>query len=179
MFGAGDANPGTYIAESDPLSNDPIIGTNGNDYLTGNDKNDSITGGLGSDTLLGGGGNDFLVGVSPTTTNPGKGEIDYLTGDAGYDTFALGNSSKAYYDDTVATNKGLADYGRIRDFVLGQDRIQLYSGKSYSLGASPSGLPTGTAIYTNSSGTLELIGVVEGVSSSTLLNNFNSAVSFV
>ena len=179
VFGAGDPNPGTYVAESDDSSSSPIVGTNGNDSLSGGSQNDTIAGGLGSDRLEGNGGNDFLTGVDPASAQPGVGEIDDLSGGLGYDTFVLGDSTQSYYDDALTNNRGLQDYGRIRDFTLGEDRIQLYGGQSYALGSSPSGLPTGAAVYLRSNNTLELIGLVEGSSSSTLLNNVESVFSFV
>jgi Ca2+-binding RTX toxin-like protein len=177
VFGAGDSNPGTYIAQSAP--NLTLTGTNNNDSLNGGDGDDTLTGGLGFDTLTGGSGKDILTGVNPSSTTPGKGEIDHLTGGAGADTFVLGSNLRAYYNDGVAKNKGLGDYGRIKDFQLGTDRIQLYKGNAYSYGASPSGLPTGAAIYLNANNTLELIGIVEGVSAATLTNNVNTVFTLV
>lgn len=179
VFAAGDSNPGAYGTDSDGSSILPIVGTNRNDSLTGGDGNDTITGGLGSDTLNGGAGNDILTGVSPTSRTPGKGEIDELIGGTGDDTFALGNSAKAYYDDSVRNNEGLGDYGLIKDFVLGEDKIQLSGRKSYGIGSSPSGLPTGSALYLSSNNSYELIGIVEGISTSTLLNNSSIAFTFV
>lgn len=179
VFAAGDINAGSYSPESNGSSILPIVGTNSNDSLTGGAGNDTIIGGLGSDTLNGGAGNDLLTGVSPTSTKPGQGERDVLIGGTDYDTFALGNSATVYYDDGVTNNLGLGDYGVIRDFVLGQDQIQLSAGKSYRIGSSPSRLPTGSAIYLYSNNSYELIGIVEGVNSSSILDNSNIAFTFV
>ncbi|NEP09388.1 MAG: hypothetical protein F6K14_03950 [Symploca sp. SIO2C1] len=53
--------------------------------------------------------------------------------------------------------------------------IQLSNQESYSLGSSPTGLPSGTAIFMDSNGQDELIAVVKNVT----LSDFSSGFSFV
>lgn len=52
----------------------------GNDQLYGGTGNDTLRGGTGNDKLYGEAGNDSLIGVNASSTNPGRGEIDQLTG---------------------------------------------------------------------------------------------------
>jgi Ca2+-binding RTX toxin-like protein len=60
-FGAGDPNPGTYVAETDS-GNLNINGTAGNDILNGAANNETLNGYAGNDTLNGGAGVDTLIG---------------------------------------------------------------------------------------------------------------------
>ncbi len=137
--------------------NDSLTGWNGNDDITGGNGNDTIRGGTGNDIIRGGDGLDILTGVDTSVAQPGNNEIDTLEGGAGADLFILGNG-RVYYDDN-----GSADYALIGTFNSAEgDRIQLSGNISdYDLQPDVSGLPAGTAIYSNS-GT-ELIAVVEGV----------------
>ncbi|HYW18343.1 MAG TPA: CAP domain-containing protein [Nodularia sp. (in: cyanobacteria)] len=73
-FGAGDPNPGTYVAEIDSNiisggdGNDTLNGGVGNDTLNGGLGNDILNGGAGIDTLIGGGGNDIYIVDTTTDT---------------------------------------------------------------------------------------------------------------
>ena len=113
--------------------------------------------------LIGSDINDVLIGVDLSHTNPGEGEIDTLTGRGGADNFILGDSTKVYYDDGNPNNSGLSDYVLITDFSIAQqDFISLYgSSTNYLLGASPQGLPSGTAIFQDSTEN-ELIAIIQG-----------------
>ncbi len=172
VFAAGDSNPGVYVAETTEGSTPP-------NPLTSPSNNLNLNGGVGNDTLIGGDGNDVLVGIAPTMANPGKGEIDILIGGQGRDLFVLGDEMRAYYNDDLLDNPGFQDYALIKDLNVGEDRIQLHRG-SYSLGSSPLGMPSGTAIYVNESqNSSELIAIVEDVSVSTLFSNAGISFSFV
>ncbi|MDJ0515073.1 MAG: CAP domain-containing protein [Trichodesmium sp. MO_231.B1] len=152
---------------------DIIDGGAGNDYLTGWNDNDDITGGTGNDMVKGGDGTDTLTGVDPTAAQPGNNEIDTLEGGAGADLFILGDS-QVYYDGS-----GTADYALILTFNGAEgDGIQL-SGNidDYSFNENVSGLPAGTAIYTNSGS--ELIAVVDGVTGMNWGNTNTNGLSFV
>ncbi|WP_094674163.1 CAP domain-containing protein [Hydrocoleum sp. CS-953] len=144
--------------------NDILNGDGGNDLLNGGPGNDIINGGTGNDIIKGNIGNDTLTGVDPTAVQPGNNEIDTLRGDAGADLFILGDG-QVYYDDN-----GTADYALIGTFNSSEgDRIQLYGNDNdYVLQENVSGLPVGTAIYTN--GGSELIAVVDGVTGMSLSN---------
>ena len=150
---------------------DIIDGGIGNDSLTGWNGNDNITGGTGNDILKGGDGLDTLTGVDPAAAQPGNNEIDTLEGGAGADLFILGDG-QVYYDDN-----GTADYALISTFNSAEgDQIQLYGTISdYDLQPDVSGLPAGTAIYSNSGS--ELIAVVDGVTGMSLSDT--SQFSFV
>lgn len=156
--------------------NDTIYGGDGNDTAGGGADNDTIYGGAGNDSLnawigndyfIGGTGNDIisgqegldtLIGVEPTAAQPGNNEIDTLDGgaDADADLFILGDG-QVYYD-----HNGTPDYALIRSFNGTEgDRIQLYGSISdYTLPENVTGLPAGTAIYSN--GDSELIAIVKG-----------------
>jgi Ca2+-binding RTX toxin-like protein len=163
--------------------NDTLIGHNNRDYLYGQEGDDVISGGngddvlvgwTGNDTLKGDGGNDYLsgdAGIDTITgadlTTLGVGEIDTIYGGADADIIKLGNSSSSFYDDGIAGN-GITDYARIMDFDVNVDTIELFAGKTYFLGANPSGIQPGTGIYidSDSSGSLntsvdELIGLLD------------------
>jgi regulation of enolase protein 1 (concanavalin A-like superfamily) len=138
----------------------------------------SVSGDNTNNTLLGGNSNDTLIGVDPAASNPGRGEIDSLTGFGGADTLVLGDTTKAYYNDGLASEAGLNDYALITDFSLTQqDVIRLHgSASDYRLGSSPQGLPNGTGIFLKTSAQDELIAIIQG---STNLDLNSSAFSFV
>jgi hypothetical protein len=137
--------------------------------------NDTLTGTTGNDVLWGGLGSDTLTGVA--VDDPGTGEIDWLIGGGGKDTFILGSNSTVFYNDGKSTTAGVNDYALIADFNIAQDKIQLLGSTSnYSLSALPTGLKLqGTGIYYKSGNQVpELIAVVAGVN----LTNFNSGFTF-
>ena len=153
------------------LGDDRVLGQTGNDILAGNDGKDTVLGGSGddivfggddNDSLNGGSGSDMLIGVDPDASEPGVGELDTLVGgnDTNVDIFVLGDAIGVYYDDGVA-GTGTGDYALIRQFDPNDgDTIELHgSADDYELGASPSGLPSGKAIFTSDG---ELIGLVQG-----------------
>ena len=85
---------------------DIILAGIGDDYLYGQDGNDVLEGGEGRDVLFGGDGNDLLRG--------GAGTGDYLSGDAGNDTYLFksgdGNTAISNYhtDNSQDTLRFLA-----------------------------------------------------------------------
>lgn len=164
--------------------NDTLRGFGGDDYLNGGNGNDTLYGDLGNDKLVGGNGNDFL---DPTGIGfRGEGEIDVLTGGSGADTFLL-KSTEVYVGSNGPSylGKGNKDYALITDFNKNTDIIQLAAKENsklapgmweeipveYTLGASPNGLPSGTAIYasgkpiysTDIGTTPDLIAILQGV----------------
>lgn len=145
---------------STPVSSDPM----------------TIYGSTGSDNLIGGSGNDIISGVPATGTHFGKGTIDKLTGGAGNDLFILGDASGRFYDDGSGKNAGNSDYALIKDFTQG-DRIQLATGTYFLRNASVSGV-SGLGIYHDSNANNsfdsrdELIGIVQGPYTPTLINDF-------
>lgn len=138
------------------------------DVLTGTSQNDILWGGLGQDTLNGAGSDDA-----------GLGEIDYLCGGGGADTFILGDAAQTFYNDGKA-GLGLTDYAVVLDFNAQQDTIQLFgSAADYVLAALPSELAaTGTGIYytagSSAAGARELVGVVLGSN----VSDFSTGFSF-
>jgi hypothetical protein len=86
------------------IDGDILDGGNGDDTAIGFDGDDLISGGAGDDNLDGGGGNDIIEG--------GEG-ADVMAGGAGQDTFLY--------------NAGDIGQDTIRDFVVGEDTIDLRS----------------------------------------------------
>lgn len=170
------------------ICNDSLYGNKGDDILSGGDGDDFVGGGFGNDTLNGGNGNDTLSGVEElqggTGFIRGVGEIDTLTGGVGADKFLLGAVEGTrsgwqpylYYDDGNSQSAGTNDYAVITDFDSSQDSIKLLgSAKDYILLNSTGSLPAGTCIYFDKPGSEpdELIGIIKGVSSSSL--NLNAS----
>ncbi|MDT9189761.1 MAG: Ig-like domain-containing protein, partial [Limnospira sp. PMC 894.15] len=118
-------------------------------------------------TIVGTQGDDWLNGTDPNSSNPGRGQIDILTGNGGFDTFVLGDSNSVYYDDGIDDQPGWQDYALITDFD--NDVIQLHgSSEDYRLADSPQGLPNGLAIFYKGDVTDELIGIVQGMNNISL-----------
>ncbi len=142
--------------------NDRLFGREGDDTLDGGADNDRLFGSFGDDTLRGGAGNDVLQGSFGSV-----GGIDTLTGGTGRDQFLLGSGTKVFYNDGNPNTPGTSSYALITDFNTSEDVIQLRAPRrNYRLGASPSGLPQGTAIYLNQPAGKpdELIGIIQGKS---------------
>lgn len=147
------------VTASAPPPPDP----NGDLVLWGTTASDTITGGSGQDRLSG------VLASGTSAASMGAGQIDVLTGNAGIDTFVLGDSRGVFYDDRSANRLGSEDYARIQDFVTGVDKLQLRQG-SYLYTVTAGNL----SLYwdRNGSGRLEnsgrsqdeLIGVVQGLS---------------
>jgi Ca2+-binding RTX toxin-like protein len=166
-----------YISGGD--GNNTIDGGDGNDNITTGIGNDNITGGLGSDTINGGAGNDLIIGVNPNNSNPGRGEIDSLTGGAGSDKFILGDNDWIGYDDGNSTLAGTNDYAQITDFTTADDTIQLRGSSSdYLLTVSGSN----TNLYLDKPGTEpdELIAILQnrtGLSLTASYFNYKNSVA--
>lgn len=142
--------------------NDKLFGREGYDALGGGKGDDVLVGGVGYDYLYGGEGDDILIGVRVESFTPGAGEVDYLTGDKGKDTFVLGDALEVYYDDDAADTKGFNDFAAIKDFNSQDDVIRLHgSADNYSILDVGQG---STAIFYNSPDQSdELVGVVQNV----------------
>jgi Ca2+-binding RTX toxin-like protein len=137
---------------------------------------DTAVGDDGDDILWTGLGNDTLRGAS--SAKESRGDVDWLCGGGGNDTFILGDSTGRYYDDGKDANPGLSDYAAILDFNRKRDTVQLVGQSSnYTLAEIPQDLGiTGTAIYyTGANSVPEIIGVLVGVT----VNNFDKGFSFV
>ena len=103
-----------------------INGGNGIDFLFGTAGDDVLSGGNGVDTLFGYAGNDTLLGGNGTDTLWGGDGNDLLDGGRGNDLLYGGSGS-----DTFVLARGNGT-DLIVDFSLGQDRIGLSGGLSYS-----------------------------------------------
>jgi Ca2+-binding RTX toxin-like protein len=122
---------------------DQVMGSFLGDILSGNGGNDQLSGNNGNDILNGGDGNDRLTGAyEPTSAgfNPGSGEIDWLTGGVGADTFVVGNRFSTFY-----VGQGFSDAAIITDFnPLEGDILQLSgSASDYQVAVDPINQMTG------------------------------------
>ena len=161
--------------------NDWIFTGAGDDYAYGYSGNDTIIGDRGSDYLSGNGGDDLLVGAYFNRSNPGKDDIDTLSGGSGRDTFVLGERSDVFYDsDTPAWSLGTEDYALIKDFNPSFDKIQLHGSNSeYVIGGSGVSGISGLGIYHVNSGDFELIGILEDVAFSAVSLTNSSQFTYV
>ncbi|NJK48509.1 type I secretion protein [Candidatus Gracilibacteria bacterium] len=96
VFGAGDPNPGTYVAQTNSstpsvASSKDLKGTNGNDNLIGDNANENLYGYAGDDTLKGGGGNDNFFAGTESDRVDGEAGNDTLFGGVGKDTLTGGD----------------------------------------------------------------------------------------
>ena len=110
---------------------DTLWGEEGDDRLYGGDHNDDLYGGDGDDYLSGGDGRDMLSGGEGVDVLVGGSDTDALDGGDG-DDFLIGGTGLDYVhggdgDDTFLLTEG-EGYDWIRDFVGGEDRIQLRLG---------------------------------------------------
>lgn len=161
--GAGNDNINS-LAGNDTVTgaagNDTLNGNSGNDILYGNDGQDLLQGWTGNDTLIGGAGNDVLDGFYYSGLS-GNGEVDYLRGEGGADTFIIGDSyGKGYLGSSWAV---------IQDFSSGQgDKIKVQGSLSqYQLrSGSQSGYSSNDTAIVLSSNPNEVLAVALGVSSS-------------
>ncbi|NHC34101.1 calcium-binding protein [Scytonema millei VB511283] len=191
LFG-GDDNDSLWSGEgNDQLygedGNDSLYGGTQDDILYGADGNDNLNGGSGNDRLFGEDGNDTLLGIGlndvPSSGSAGSdrftSSIDILRGGDGADNFVFGGTLAGRAFGSFYTVAGNGDYGAIADFDKSQDKISLVREQrgfgieevtvEYSLAASPSGLPSGTAIFANNIGAKpELIAIVQNVSPDSL-----------
>lgn len=157
LFGGNGSD--TLIGQ---LGSDSISGNDGNDRLVGEDDNDTLVGGNGSDTLFGGSGSDRLIGVD-TISSFGRDTIDTINGEAGSDTFVLGQENAVFYDSN-SDSLGTEDYALITDFETERDSLELVgSFNDYSFATTPEGLPDGVGVYLGQESNSELIAILQGV----------------
>ena len=170
------------VPSSFPLAKIHSKGEKGDDGLYGDavymfDRsqggNDTLRGGKGDDGLYGDavfmydsskGGKDILIGADSTAAQPGKGEVDELTGGKNGDRFVLGDASHVYYQ-----GGGNIDYARILDFsTTERDLIQLKGDLSdYTLGFT-----NGNTTIAFNQATPDLVGIVQGVDLTSKPNAF-------
>lgn len=166
---------------------DRAFGGSNNDLLIMGRGDDVAEGGAGSDVVNGGAGSDILSGVQPANVNPGRGEIDQLTGDdigstiTGRDSFILGDANKIYYNDGLSNGSssfgitGRSDYALIGDFRDGEDVIVLKGGVQYNLVSVTENGIAGIGITTQLNGSHELLGLIRNGNLSQLQINNSSA----
>ncbi len=98
------------------------VGTKKNDKLKGKGGDDLLKGKGGKDTLLGKGGDDDLQGGGGRDLLKGQGGDDRLDGAKGRDKLIGGGGADVF----VLDGKGGPD--RVKDYVDGEDRIEIASG---------------------------------------------------
>jgi hypothetical protein len=124
----------------------------------------------GNDVITGTAAAELITGVPAGSGVRGQGSVDRLTGGAGADIFALGDSLGIYYDDGT-TGLGTTDLAVITDFSA-QDSIQLFGSSSgYRLVSGRYSGIAGVRIdaLSTASGIMpEAIGFVQGATMATL-----------
>lgn len=146
-FGAGDPNPGQYIAQSDSspttstTSTTEIKGTNGNDQLTGNGSAQIIYGYAGNDVIRGQGGDDKIYGGQGSDRIFGDDGNDRLVGGLGKDTLTGGNGRDVLVGVSSGSQAGKGEIDRLAGgasadtFVLGDNSSVYYNdGQNNTLG---------------------------------------------
>jgi Ca2+-binding RTX toxin-like protein len=173
--GAGNDNINS-LAGNDTVSgaagNDTINGNSGNDQLFGNDGNDSLLGWTGNDTVTGGNGNDVLDAFYYSLS--GNGEIDYLRGDLGVDTFVIGDSyGKGYLGNSYAV---IEDFKWQDDIIKIQGSLSQYElipGGKYKIFTDKGFTNNDTAIVLRSNN-LEALAFVKNVSTANSTIRYSS-----
>ncbi|MEM8613712.1 MAG: S8 family serine peptidase [Cyanobacteria bacterium P01_H01_bin.105] len=162
----GDGND--YLVGN--AANNRLLGMRGGDNLYGRNGNDILLGGAGNDWVDGGLGNDYLNGTNHFAQ--GTGEQDTLVSGSfnDRDVFVLGErqngAGRVFYNDRRGADFALIQDFDVYDFVGDvADKIQLLgSAASYSISNVRVGGFAGAGIsFAN-----DLIGIVEGVSASSL-----------
>ncbi len=147
---------------------DVLQGEGGNDLIQGGNENDFILGGDGQDQINGGEGNDTVVGASTTLIDDnatdrltgadgndrlvGGGGRDILRGDSfiGGTSVTGGSDIFDFNDVNDSLAGGLRDI--IRDFVQGEDLIDLLEIDAIMGGADDAFNFIGTGGFTNTAG---------------------------
>ncbi len=108
---------GALGSDEDTLLNiERVVAGSGSDTLIGDDMDNALKGGAGRDSLIGGAGRDVLVGGEGGDKLRGDLGADVLIGDEGDDTFVF----RRVQDSNLAHG-----VDQIRDFVSGEDVVQL------------------------------------------------------
>ncbi len=152
-----DPNAKTFTTTTELVSVFSLQGGTGTSTETsiesfiGTKFDDKISGNILSNKIDTGAGDDVIAGVNLNSVNPGKGEIDTLTGGVGKDSFLVGDINKVYYDDGDVTTPGTSDYALITDFNSTEGDIIKLSGSisQYSLDNSPIAGIKGQALFLN------------------------------
>ena len=117
--------------------NDTLFGNSGRDFLSGGNGSDTLYGGFGTDEISGGSGNDYLIGYGGGSSTDAEFDFDTLRGDAGSDTFVLGETFAFYASPFFGS---IGDYlndehARIIDFRRADgDKLQVFgSASDYSI----------------------------------------------
>ncbi|WP_052055671.1 polysaccharide deacetylase family protein [Myxosarcina sp. GI1] len=168
---------------------DILAGHDGNDNLIGNGGNDVLNGGSGNDVIVGVDANAILPGTNEIDTmSGGLGADRFVLGSRNKAFYNDGVSSNLGINGLIGSSwlsnlfltrnnnrfelryspnrpvTGLDDYALISDFSSAQGDVIQLGGNifNYSLGAVPTGLPEGKAVFMNTNEGNELIAIVQG-----------------
>ncbi len=129
IFNGATSNDDVFYGNAD---SNTLLGAAGDDILYGRQGVDNLFGGKGTDTMFGGAGNDDLFGGDSKDILYGGGGDDRLFGGSGNDLLVGGGGADIFVID------GSSEIDRVRDFQIGQDKIDLreipvgYSGLLFS-----------------------------------------------
>ncbi|HVF94057.1 MAG TPA: Ig-like domain-containing protein [Sphingomonas sp.] len=125
----------------------------GNDIantINGNAGNNSLRGGLGGDLLVGNDGNDQLWGEAGGDFLQGGAGSDLLIGGAGLDDLIGGAGNDVFVFDSLTTS---AERDTVRDFVRGEDLLQLASSTFAGVAGSAGGTLAASAFVSGTQAT--------------------------
>jgi len=116
----GDTGSGFSVGFETALNggDDTILGGRGNDDIFGQTGDDSLFGDDGKDEISGGSGDDYAEGGESADAFFGGLGSDTMDGGAGKDRFD--------YFETSGSGPANADRDRIKGFIHGEDRIDLF-----------------------------------------------------
>jgi Ca2+-binding RTX toxin-like protein len=149
LYGGDDADTLNGSAGEDLM-----FGEGGDDRLSGGEDSDTMRAGDGADLLDGGGGTDSLVGGLGADTLYGGAEMDLLEGGGGRDQLYGGAGGDVFSWLFIGDSRAKAgEQDIIRDFVAGEDRLDLFQLRADTDGNVPL-VYIGTDGFTAQSGQL-------------------------
>jgi archaellum component FlaF (FlaF/FlaG flagellin family) len=141
-------------------ASDRLFGGDGNDVLRGGTQNDQLFGEAGSDRLFGGYGDDQLIGGTENDRLIGGYGDDQLIGGKGNDLLVGEEGADVF---VLQSRHGL---DTISDFNVNQDRLQLSTNFTGSLGLSDSNDNTTISIVTEQGE--KAIAILQGITDASL-----------
>jgi serralysin len=134
---------------------DRLFGGVGLDTLNGDDGDDILRGGLSNDELYGGDDDDILIGNRQNDKMYGGGGDDTIIGGLDKDNMYGGTGEDTFVFNRRADSKDGPDIDLIRDFVAGEDVIDL-------TGLNPALTFIGAAAFSGSTGEVRLFATGTG-----------------
>lgn len=123
-----------------------VIGNDFANTINGNGGANLMRGGLGGDLLNGAGGNDSLFGEDGGDFIQGGDGNDLLVGGAGADELTGGLGADFFLFDSLTVS---ADRDKVKDFVVGEDEVQISRAVFTAFADLPAGALSASAFLAN------------------------------